>query len=68
MLIRVLSAVLILGFALVFIWEGLSFGFSLEATLAAAFTAAVLAAEVVRRTLGGGDGPSFGNPQRPVLA
>ncbi|WP_146060324.1 hypothetical protein [Amycolatopsis sp. CA-128772] len=71
MLTRFLSASLVLMFVLAFIWEGLSFGFGLEVTLAAGFTAGLLAAEVVRRIIGGdkGGGPSIDDgPQHPVLS
>ncbi|MGV9368119.1 hypothetical protein [Amycolatopsis sp. NPDC003731] len=70
MLTKFLSALLVLLFDLAFIWEGLSFGYGLDVTLAAGFTAGVLAAEVVRRIIGGdGGGPSINDgPQHPVLS
>lgn len=69
MLTKLVSAVLVLMFDLAFIAEGLSFGYDLDVTLAAASAAGLLASEVVRRILGNDDGgPSFPGPPHPVLA
>ncbi|MFD2418660.1 hypothetical protein [Amycolatopsis pigmentata] len=69
MLTNLVSTILVLMFVLAFIAEGLSFGYGLEITLAAAFTAGLLASEVVRRILGNDDGgPSSPGSPHPVLA
>ncbi|MFD5089812.1 hypothetical protein ACFWMR_04385 [Amycolatopsis thailandensis] len=57
--IRIIGVVLVLGTMLLFLAEAMAFGHDLGTAVGFAGAVALVAAEVVRRGLGGGDGDGF---------